>query len=100
MPYFEYRMDSGKILKILIDTGSNKNYIRPKLVKYPKINEEPFSANSVGGEIKITHHTIANIFGEDKYSIKFFILKTLQSFDAILGNDSSMELSAVINVKF
>jgi len=50
------------MINILIDTGSNKNYIQPRLVKKPIKNDQAFFVNSVGGKILITHNTIANPF--------------------------------------
>lgn len=86
-------------MKILIDIGSNKNYIQPRLVKNPIPNEEIFNANSVAGDIKITHHTKATLFNIPELPIKFFILPTLKSFHAILGNDTLKELGAIINTE-
>lgn len=96
MPYIECRTNTGQILHFLIDTGSNKNYIQPSLVKNPLPNQESFLASSVGGQNKITHHTFLNLFDKTIKKIKFFLLPTLKSFHGILGNDSLKELSAVI----
>lgn len=90
-------MRSGETLKILIDTGSNKNYILPKFIKNPVKNISSFDAISVGGKIKDTHHKIANQFDDTDTKIKFFLLPTLNTFDAILGNDSLKELGAIID---
>lgn len=92
-------MRSGEILKILIDTGSNRNYIQPRHVSNPLPNKIVFNAVSVGGNTKITHHKNANLFNDTDTLIKFFILPTLKTFDAILGNDSLKELGAVIETK-
>lgn len=92
-------MRSGEILKILIDTGSNRNYIQPRHVSNPLPNKIVFNAVSVGGNTKITHHKNANLFNDTDTLIKFFILPTLKTFDAILGNDSLKELGAVIDTK-
>lgn len=97
MPYFEAKTKDGKILKILVDTGSNKNYIQDSIIKTSKRNNTKFYANSVGGKIAITHHTFVNLFGFKNKNIKFFLLPTLKSFHAILGNDTLKELSAVIH---
>ena len=47
----------------------------------------------MGGNIKITHHKNANTI------VSFFIIPSLKSFDAILGNDSLKKLGAVIDVR-
>jgi len=90
---------SGEILKILIDTGSNRNYIQPKHVSNLLPNKTIFNAVSVGGDIKITHHKNANLFNDLNTIVKFFLLPTPKTFDAILGNDSLKELGAVIDTK-
>lgn len=80
----------------MIDTGSNKNYIQPGLIKNPLENKTPFFANSVGGKTAITQHTFINLFDKNCCPLQFFLLPTLKSFDGILGNDSLKKLSAVI----
>lgn len=85
MPYFEAKTKEGKTLKILVDTGSNKNYIQTSLMKLTIPNEKNFFANSAGGKIHITHHTFINLFGIKTKKLKFFGLFNLTSFDAILG---------------
>lgn len=92
-------MRSGQVLNILIDTGSNRNYIQPKFVPNPLKNKNPFQAVSVGGNIKITHYKLANLFNDPNTIVKFFLLPTLKTFDAILGSDSLKELGAVIDIK-
>lgn len=96
LPYFEAKVRGGRIFRILIDTGSNRNYIQPKLVENPIPNKHIFEATTVTGKIKITHHKLAHLFKLDT-PIKFFLLPTLKSFDVILGNDSLKELRAVID---
>lgn len=54
---------------------------------------------SFGGSIKITHHKIAHLFNMVNTPVKFFILPTLKSFNAILGNDSLKELKAIIHTE-
>lgn len=82
-----------------MDTGSNKNYIKPNLVKYPFYNKTPFYADSVGGKVQVSQHTLAKLFELDDAIIKFYLLPSLKSFDAIIGNDSLKELSAVIHTE-
>lgn len=99
MPYFECKTKSGEILKFLIDTGSTKNYIQPSLVQNPTPNAKCFYAKSIAGDVKISQHTLINLFGLRNVSIQFFLLPTLKTFHGILGNDSLKELSAVIHTK-
>jgi len=53
---------------------------------------------SIGGSVPVTHHKIANLFNHPDINVKFFLLPTLKSFDAILGNDSLKELAAEIKI--
>lgn len=92
MPYLEAKTNGGKILKILMDTGSNKNYIQPSIVPNPKINIKPFFANSVGGTVKITHHTDINLFKLANANAKFYLMPNLSPFDALIGNDTLRQL--------
>ncbi|CAD7001846.1 unnamed protein product [Ceratitis capitata] len=92
LPYVECKT------KMLIDIGSNKNYIQPSHVLKKIPNDEPFFANSIAGQIQISHHTIINLFRSNDTSLKFFLPSTLKSFDGIIGNDSFKELRATINI--
>lgn len=89
-------MDNGQILKFLIDTGSNKNYIRPDLVKTPIPNRENFYANSIAGKVEIHFHTNTFLFGRTDVPIKFFLLPNLKTFHGIIGNDTLKDLDAII----
>lgn len=96
MPYFTIKTRDGHTLKILLDTGSNKNYIKSNLVIEPLPNQNIFSANAISGNVLVTHHTQLDIFGKNIGPIKFYVLPGLRTFDAILGNDTLKDLSAVI----
>jgi len=75
----------ANVLRTLIDTGSNRNYIKPSLVSNPAPTEKPFQAVTVGGNVKITYYKMAHLFNIRDVRIKLFLLPTLKSFDAILG---------------
>ena len=94
LPFINFKDNDGKILRILVDTGLNKNYIKSKSI--PVINS--FNASSIAGDVIIKHYVEANLFNS-KEPIKFLVLPTLTSFDAILGNDSLKDLDAVIFTK-
>jgi hypothetical protein len=93
LPYFEYGMKNGRSLKILVDTGSNKNYIQKRYIKNPISNQKPFHVNSVSGNIQITHHSFLNLFNIQCEKLKKILLPELTTFD---GNDSFKALSAII----
>lgn len=56
------------------------------------VNANIFSANSVGGNVRITHHVILNLFGPQNINLKFFILPTLNRFMALLEMTASKNL--------
>lgn len=51
----------------------------------------------MGGNIKITHHALIQLFGPQTDKITFFILPSLISFDGIIGHDTLKHLNAIIN---
>lgn len=62
LPYLE--LNKGEdILEVIIDTGSNKNYIQSTRTRNPILNEKPFYINLVARNLEITHHTFFNMFG-------------------------------------
>lgn len=99
MPFFTVKTRNGRTLRILVDTGSNKNYIKPSLVINPQPNQELFAARAVKEEINVSHHTYLDIFEGKVQPLQFFLLPGLKTFDCILGNDTMRELSAVIYTK-
>jgi len=62
---------------MLIHTGSNKNYKLP--------NNKPYITDTPGGDVKISHYKRASLFD---FEIKFLLLPSLKTFDAILGKDT------------
>ena len=98
LPYFLYYGNAKEPLRILVDTGSNKNYIHPKYAKISHDLEKPFFISTVAGDVKITKYLQARLL--KPYSdrmIKFFHLEQLKSFDVILGWDSLKENGSWIN---
>jgi len=77
---------SGKVLKVLIDTGSNKNYLQPKLVSSAIPNNKPFKAATPGGDIKITHYNRA-----DPFDWELTLLDLKCGFHQITLKDSDIE---------
>lgn len=67
------------------------------MVNNPIPNFKNFFASSIAGQTKITHHTFINLFHKDIKGLKFFLLPTLKTFHAILGNDSLKDLKTVIH---
>lgn len=86
-------------LKILVDTGSNKNFIHPKFAKISHDVETPFFVSSVGGDIKIQKYSQAKLFlPYSDINIKFFHMENLKTFDAIIGHDTLKDLKAIVDI--
>jgi len=66
---FKVTTGNGKILKFLIDTGSNVNYFQYQLVSKPKQNEKHFSVRL--GTTKITQHAILKLPNISDTPMKF-----------------------------
>lgn len=84
-------------LKVLIDTGSNKNFIHPRFTKVAN-DTEPFKVSSVGGDIDITKYSQGTFFYPlSNLNIIFYHMKELKTFDAIIGHDTLKSLKAIID---
>jgi len=72
-------------MKLLIDTGAAKNFIRPfKGLKGVRPVESPFAVHSIHGVTTIAKKCFISIFN---LKATFFLLPDLTSFDAIIGLD-------------
>ena len=79
-------------LKVLIDTGSTKSFIRPEIAqKYFKnsIKKDPFKIFTAHGTSFENFSTIicSKIFKENK-SLKFYLFNFHNQFDCLLGIDN------------
>lgn len=99
LPYFLYFGNVNKPLKVLVDTGSNKNYIHPRFTKiYHNVNK-PFTVSSVGGDIQINRYSQGKFFlPYSDVVTKFYHMEQLKTFDAVVGHDTLKELKAIINI--
>lgn len=93
--------EDGKELRFLIDTGSNKNYIKPQHAKLPNYLKQAFTVDSAFGAGEITSYVSGRIFAPfgNNTLIRFYVLPTLKSFDGILGDDTLRDLKSVIDRK-
>jgi hypothetical protein len=82
--YMEHIAKNGKKLKLLIDTGSNKNYIDENLIRTPIINKNNFIAKTVGGNFQITHLAFVNLFAVSFPEMNFFLIPNMTTFDDII----------------
>lgn len=86
-------------MKILVDTGSNKNFIHPKFTKIAHDLKKPFNVSSVGGNIKIDKYSEGKFFKPySDINVKFYHMNALQTFDAVIGHDTLKELKAILDI--
>lgn len=74
-----------KPLKVLIDTGSNKNYIHPKFTMKSHKIDKLFKVSSFGGDMHITKYSQGKSFKpySDKI-IECYHMEELKSFNAVI----------------
>nr|ABI48306.1 pol protein [Drosophila melanogaster] len=81
---------------MLIDTGAAKNYIRPvKELKNVMPVASPFSVSSIHGSTEIKHKCLMKVF---KHISPFFLLDSLNAFDAIIGLDLLTQAGVKLNL--
>lgn len=97
VPYVEIPTDKGETLKFLIDTGANKSYIAPRLVK-KAVTCKPFTINNINGKFQVNQYVEFNPFPHSKTSgkLKFFVFDFHQFFDGLIGYESLQMLKAII----
>lgn len=96
IPYIEIDTIFGK-LKMLIDTGANKNYLSPRVVQNKSIiiHETPSIVKNVSGVHKINQSVqFAPLNG--KPPMKFFLFEFHTFFDGLIGYESLCQLQANI----
>ena len=91
MPFVSKKASNGQELKILIDTGTSKNFIKPFNFFQFYFLKTPFFVRSINGKSLITKYCKINIFG--KTSI-FYLLPQLSTFEGIIGYDLLKEIKA------
>lgn len=97
MPYITKKTQNGQELRLLIDTGTSKNFIKKlDFLKGVKPVEKHFNVKSINGTNKIRQKCDVNILGKTS---TFFLLPALQTFDGIIGYDFLREINAQINSK-
>ena len=83
-------------MKLLIDSGAAKNYIKIVDGIDPFPVENKFKVNSIHGSNIITTKYLFNVFG-GKHT--FFVLPQLEAFDGIIGLDTLILSEAVLDLK-
>lgn len=95
MPFIIKKTCNGQELKILIDTGTSKNYIKDfSFLKGVKTVKNPFYVKSINGKNLIQRFCKISLLN---HISSFYILPKLNSFDGIVGYDFLKEINAKID---
>ena len=100
VPFIELKSDKG-ILRFLIDTGANKNYIKPTHVKNARTLSQKSFIQTVNGKFPVDKFINFNPFPKSKVSFnsEFCIFDFHKFFDGLIGYQTLQEIKAVINAK-
>ena len=98
LPFIRIKLKTGKEAKILIDSGSNKNFISPELVpKSVRISCKPISISNQSGKHRANMKFTTTLFNTTK-KVPFYLFKFHTFFDGILGYETLSELKAKIDI--
>ena len=90
-------MLAGKQIRILIDTGTSKNYLKASGdIKGVQNIKNPFMVHSIHNHTIVKQKCKMHLFGR---TADFFILPNLQTFDAIIGLDLLNAISAKLDFR-
>jgi len=96
LPFIERGL-AGRTIKILLDTGAAKSYVKPlKELKNIMLVGSPFTVSSVHGSSTIKEKCFMHIFG---LKAPFFLLDTINTFDAIIGFDLLTQAGAALELR-
>lgn len=100
IPYLRLPTQEGFDLKLLIDTGSNKNYLSPKRVRKASKLKKPTIVSNISGKHLINEYVNFNPF--PSLTTKKFIFHVFdfhKYFDGLLGYETLQDLDAKIDSK-
>lgn len=86
---------TGKVLKILIDTGATYNYVKPGLLHNKRILENKCRVKSIHGESIIDSYQRVNML---QTCLDFYELKDLSEYDAIMGMAALSQIHGKIDI--
>lgn len=96
MPYVTKTASNGQKLKILIDTGTSKNYIKDlSFLKGVESIANPFFVKSINGKNLINKSCKISLLN---HVSTFYLLPQLSSFDGIIGYDFLKGINAKIDI--
>lgn len=92
------KLPTGYKAKILIDSGSNKNFISPHLIpESRKVSCKTIKISNNSGHHKSSQKFVTQIFGVKK-DVPFYLFKFHSFFDGILGYETLSQLQAVLDI--
>lgn len=95
LPFITKRCKNGQDLRILIDTGTSKNYVKDfSFLQGVKPLEKPFNLKSINGTNLINRKCLINLLDNTS---TFFLLSSLSTFDGIIGYDFLRQIDAKID---
>lgn len=96
LPFLKIKTPENRILRILIDTGANKNLLRPGILKHTSKLEGIHSKN-IRGTHSISSKGKIKLLGPELPELTFFELDFHPSFDGLIGSESLSKHKAEIN---
>lgn len=89
---------TGKDLRILIDSGSNKNFIKPGILKHTQKLNKPIKSKNIS-EIQHTNTKgQANLLSKDVPLQKYYIVNCHNFFDAFIGSQFMAQTKAILEM--
>lgn len=99
VPYLEIETKVG-ILKFLVDSGSNKNYIRKELINPSNVKKSKSTeVTSVNGKFLVDSYINLKIFKESKAAktSKFYLFTFHDFFDGLIGYECLQQAQACLD---
>lgn len=99
VPYLEIETKIG-VLKFLIDSGSNKNYIRKELIDPTKVKKTKANEiTSVNGKFLVDSFITLKIFKESKVAkpSRFYLFTFHDFFDGLIGYECLQQAQASLD---
>lgn len=97
LPYLQsYNSRTKQTINLLLDTGANKNVIRPGIIEGMK-NTKDTSIKNISGNHKINRQGKANLIGHNLPPQKYYELNFHNFFDGIIGSEYLAKAEAKID---
>lgn len=101
LPFLEVHSKNRKPLRLLIDTGANRNYINPDIVPRSAVDKgSQHKIKNINGTHDVNEFTHFNPFAKFSKKLssqKFFLFKFHNYFDGLIGFETLRSLNAIID---